>query len=324
MPGVDGPNQVMSDPATPVEGAPGSSSDSVRRGVRLGIAAYTLWGFLTIYWKELAAFDAVELIGWRIVCAAVSMAVIVSIRRTWPAIVRSFRDRRVLGRIALAGVLLTVNWGSYIYAVVSDQVIETALGYFIAPLVTMAIGVFVLGERADSAQRIAFGCATIAVAILTVSYGRPPWIAIVLAASWSAYGLATRQISLGPVESLAGETFVLVLPAIALLVAVSGRSGSVVDSASGRDLAFVAGTGIVTAVPLMLFAGAAKAVPFVVLGPLNLLVPVINFGLGWAIYDEPMPPIRLIGFGFVWLALAVVMWDRIARARRQRLALLPV
>jgi chloramphenicol-sensitive protein RarD len=215
-------------------------------------------------------------------------------------------------------VLLTLNWGSYVWAVTNDRVIETALGYFIAPLATMAIGVFVLKEHPTQAQRVAFALAAIAVVILTVSYGRPPWIALALAATWSLYGLAKRRVPLGAVDSLAGETFVLFAPAVVAVVAFSFASGSVVERADAVDWMLVVGTGVVTAVPLMLFAAAAQSIPFTLLGPLNLLVPVINFGLGWLLYDEPVPLDRLVGFGFVWVALMVVMWDRVVEHRNER------
>ena len=293
---------------------------TVARGVQLGLAAYLIWGFLTIYWKQLSAFDAFELIAWRMVCAGIVMALVVTIRGSWPTIANAFRDSGTVRRLLVASLLLTANWGSYVWAVTNDRVIETALGYFIAPLATMAIGVFVLGEEPTAAQKFAFGCCAVAVVILTVSYGRPPWIALVLAGTWSAYALTKRTVPLGAVDSLAGETFVLFIPAAILLVVLSGRASSVVQSADTREWVFVLATGIVTAVPLMLFAAAAQSIPFTLLGPLNLLVPVINFGLGWALYDEPMPVGRLIGFAFVWIALLAVMWERIAAVRRSNVA----
>lgn len=289
---------------------------TVQRGVQLGVTAYLLWGFLTIYWKQLEAFDALELIAWRMSFAGVVMAVIVTARRTWPNIVGALRHGPTARRLVMASVLLTVNWGSYVWAVTNDRVIETALGYFIAPLATMAIGVFVLKEQPTSAQRAAFGLAAIAVVILTISYGRPPWIALLIASTWSLYGLAKRRVPLGAVDSLAGETFVLFVPAVVAVIAFSTASGSVVQSADTTDWILVAGTGIVTAIPLMLFAAAAQSIPFTLLGPLNLLVPVINFGLGWLLYAESVPLDRVIGFAFVWAALLVVMWDRVATHRR--------
>ncbi len=295
---------------------PSADPAAVARGVRVGLAAYALWGLLTIYWKQLSGFDALELIGWRMTSAGVVMIGVVTARRTWPKLIGAFRDRSTLLRLVVAAVLLTGNWGSYVWAVVNDRVIETALGYFIAPLATMAIGVIVLREQPTTAQRAAFGLASVAVVILTISNGRPPWIAIVLATTWSLYGLTKRRIPLDAVDSLAGETFVLMIPAAVLLLAVSGRTGSVISAADGAEWVFVVGTGAITAVPLMLFASAAKSIPFTLLGPLNLIVPVINFGLGWLLYDEPMPIDRVVGFAFVWAALFAVIVDRFRAAHR--------
>ncbi len=289
--------------------------NEIARGVRTGIAAYLLWGSLTIYWKQLADFDAFELIAWRMLCAAAVMAVIVTARRSWPTLRRAARDRVTVAKLVVASLLLTVNWTCYVWAVANDRVVETALGYFIAPLLTMSMGVFLLGERATVGQRWAFACAAIAVVILTVSSGQVPWIALSIAASWSLYGLTKRGIQLGAVDSLAGETFVLVVPAAIAVVVLSGNADSVVHTADLREWLLVLGTGVATAVPLMLFARAAQTVPFTLLGPLNLLVPVINFGLGWLIYDEPMPPERLVGFAFVWLALIIVTVDGLSSRR---------
>ena len=295
-------------------GADGSARQ--RRGVQVATGAYLLWGFLTIYWKQLGAFDALELIGWRMVSAAAVMAVVVTWRRTWPVVVGAMSSWHTLRFLLLAAGLLTVNWGSYVWAVTNDRVIETALGYFLAPLATMILGVVVLHETPTPAQRFAFACAAIAVVVLSASYGRPPWVALLLAGSWSFYGLVKRHVDLGAVDSLAGETFVLLLPAIVFLALVSGNSASVVQGADARQWVFVAGTGVITALPLAMFAWAAKAIPFTLLGPLNLIVPVVNFGLGWLLYDEPMPASRLFGFAFVWIALIAVMWDRLRAGRR--------
>jgi chloramphenicol-sensitive protein RarD len=244
------------------------------------------------------------------------MAIVTTVRGTWPAIIAAFRSRATIARLITAALLLTANWGSYVWAVINDRVIETALGYFIAPLGTMAIGVLVLGERTTRAQKIAFGCVAVAVVILTVGAGHPPWISLVLAATWSSYALSKRNMPLGAIDSLTGETFVLVLPAAVALVVLSGRSSSAVNTASSIDWILLLGTGLITAIPLMLFASAAKSIPFTLLGPLNLIVPMINFVLGWALYSEPLPLNRLIGFAFIWLALMVVMTDRIRSYQR--------
>jgi len=289
---------------------------STSSGVQLAVAAYLMWGALTIYWKQLKGFDAVELIAWRMMCAGVVMAVIVTVRRTWSNIWAAVTTRTGLRSLVVAAVLLSTNWGSYVWAVGHDRVIETALGYFLAPLFTMLLGVFIFHEAPTGAQKFAFGAAAVAVAVLTVSYGRPPWIALVIAATWSLYALVKRRSPLGAVDSLAGETFVSFLPAVLVVAVLARGDDSIVQSATASDWVLVLGTGVVTAVPLMMFAGAAQSIPFTLLGPLNLIVPVINVLLGWLVYDEPMPFDRVVGFGFVRLTLIAVMWDRVSIARR--------
>ena len=297
----------------------GSSAveQQVSTGVRAAIAAYVLWGFLTIYWKLLADFDPFELIGWRILCATVVLAAVITLRHRWPVLTAALRSRRTVARLAIAAVLLTANWTSYVWAVSNERVIETALGYFMAPLGTMILGVTVLHEPASRLQKVALALAALAVVVLTISYGRPPLIAFVLACTWSTYGLLKRQIPLSPVESLAGETFLLTIPAGILVLALAGGSDSIPSTATGGDWVLVMLTGVVTAVPLLLFAVAAQRVPFTLLGALQYLVPTINLLLGWLVYDEPMPLDRLAGFALVWAALAAVTVDQLSVAPRR-------
>jgi chloramphenicol-sensitive protein RarD len=299
-----------------------ATRDATTRGVQAGALAYTVWGLLTFYWKQLAEFDPLELIGWRIACAAVVMAGVVTVRGTWPVLGGAFRDASVRWRLVAAALLLTVNWSSYVWTIANDRVLESALGYFMAPLGTMAIGVFVLHEHPTSMQRIAIGCAAIAVVIVTASYGRPPWAALLIAGSWSLYGLAKRQVPLSGTDSLAGETFVMVVPALVTIAVFWPRDDSVAATASGGDWLYVLGTGIVTAVPLALFGLAARSVPFTILGPLNYLVPTINFLIGWLWYDEALPASRVVGFAFVWVALCLIAVDRVRASRTARVPVL--
>lgn len=283
----------------------------VARGIRAGIVAYGVWGLLTIYWKQLTAFEPFELIGWRIASSGIIMVGVLTVRRRWPAMRAAFADPRLIGRITLAAVLLTTNWTAYVYAVVNDRVIETALGYFMAPLGTMALGILVLKERPSAAQKAAAALAVVAVVVLTMSYGRLPWVALTIAVTWSLYGLLKRQVPLTAIDSLAAETLVLVVPALIAIGIMSGRSGSIPDTADAADLTLVSLAGVATVVPLVLFAFAAARVPFTILGPLNYLVPTINFLLGWIIYDEDLPWSRVVGFAFVWAALVIVTVDRL-------------
>ncbi|MDJ0770008.1 MAG: EamA family transporter RarD [Ilumatobacter sp.] len=285
------------------------------RGLQAAVLAYTIWGLLTIYWKQLTGLDAVELIGWRLSTATVFMVAILSVTGRWQAVRAAFTERSTVLRIVLASVLLTLNWTTYVWAVVNDRVIETALGYFLAPLGTMALGVVVLGERMTPLKRVSVAFALVAVVVLTVANDRVPWVALALAATWSWYGLTKRRVPLDPVESLTSELIVLVLPAVALVAGGWLRADGIPDQAAGADWAFLIGTGAITAIPLLLFAFAAKRVPFTLLGPTNYLVPIINFLLGWLAFDEPLSPSRVAGFVLVWIALMLVTTDML-RARR--------
>jgi chloramphenicol-sensitive protein RarD len=236
---------------------------------------------------------------------------VVTVGHRWRVLLAAMRRPALTLRLAVAAVLLTANWTGYVWAVANDRVLETALGYFMAPLATMLLGVTVLGERASRLQRAALVLAAAAVVVLTVSYGRPPWIALVIAASWSLYGLLKRQVPLSPIESLAGETFILLVPAVVLVAAMSGAADSIPSSATAGHWVLVALTGVVTAVPLLLFAVAAQRVPFTLLGALQYLVPSINLVLGWLVYHESMPADRLVGFALVWVALVAVAMDKV-------------
>ena len=293
-----------------------------RAGLQAAIAAFTTWGLLTVYWKQLDDFEALELIAWRVASAALIMCLAVSAMQRWTPVLAAFRDQRTRLRLVAAGALLTVNWTAYVWAVTNDRVLETALGYFLALLGTMAIGVFVLGEQLTPFRRASIVFAAAAVVILTVSYGRLPWVALLIAASWSTYGLIKRRVALAPAESLAAELLVLLAPALVAIVIASSGVGwpgdtAVWAQAGGVDWLLVLGTGAITAFPLTLFAFAAQRVPFTLLGPTNYLVPLINFLLGWVVYDEPLPWVRAVGFGLIWFALGLVTFETVHRHRRE-------
>jgi chloramphenicol-sensitive protein RarD len=282
-----------------------------------GTAAYALWGLFPLYWPLLEPAGAVEILAHRIVWSAVTMAVLVLVLRRTPAVVAAFRNRRSLLLLTAAAVVISVNWATYIYGVNNDRVVEAALGYFINPLVTVMMGVFVLGERLRRLQWIALGIASFAVVVLTIDYGRPPWVALVLAFSFGTYGLAKKQAGVGPIESLTIETLVLApiaLSYVAWLVATGASNFG--SHGTGHSLLFTT-TGIVTAIPLMLFGAAAIRVPLVALGLLQYLAPIIQFALGVLLFREDMPVGRWIGFGLVWVALVIFTVETINHRRRQ-------
>jgi len=290
-----------------------------RRGLEAAIVAYVMWGLLTLYWKEIEHFQPAELVGWRITTASLVMtAGLVLTGRA--SRLRLLLDRTTLASVVAASLLLTVNWSTYVWAVSNDHVIDTALGYFLAPLGTMAIGVFVLGERLTPLKRVSIGCAVAAVVVLVVSYGAIPWVALLLAVSWASYGFVKRRVALDPITSLTGELLVLVVPAVAIVIARFGDADGVPQQASHVELVLVLGTGVITATPLLLFAYAAKRVPFTILGPANYLIPVTNFLLGWLIFDEALPPSRIVGFALVWCALIFATVDMVRGADKRGIA----
>ena len=291
-------------------------NDEVRRGAMVGFAAYVFWGLLTVYWKQLHHFNAFELIGYRVLGSAVLLIAFLAVTRRLAPLLRALRDPHLLWRVALAAVLLTANWTSYVWAVTHDNVVETSLGYFLAPLGTMLVGVVVLHEHMRTAQRVAAGLVAVAVVVLTVGYGRVPFIALIIACSWTFYGLLKRRVPLAAVESLAGETLVLLVPAIGLVVWGTGQPGGVPSTATGGQALLIALAGLVTAVPLVMFAYAAQRVPFTVLGPMQYVVPITNFLLGWLVYHETLNTTTVVGFALVWVALGLTTADTLRHARR--------
>ena len=288
-----------------------------RRGLIAGAAAYTLWGTFPLYWTLLEPGGAVEILAHRILWSLVTMTVVVTLWRRGAALRALLRERRKVLLIASAAVVVSVNWGAYIWGVNNGRVVETSLGYFINPLVTVLMGVAVLGERLRRLQWVAMGVASVAVLVLTVDYGRPPWVALVLAFSFGTYGLLKKQAGVGPVESITLETMVMAPLAgayVGWLVATGASSFG--THGIGHALLF-ATTGIVTAVPLMLFSAAAIRVPMVSLGLLQYLAPTIQFALGLLVFDEAMPASRWVGFVLVWTALVLFTVEALNHRRRQ-------
>jgi len=280
-----------------------------------GLLAYLIWGAFPLYWPLLEPAGAFEILAHRLIWSLVVMAALVIGLRRAPQFVALVRNRRQLALLVLAAVTVTCNWATYIWGVNHGRVVETSLGYFINPLVTMLLGVLVLRERMRPMQWAAVGIAAFAVIVLTLDYGRLPWLALILALSFGTYGLAKKQAAAGAFESLALETAVMAPLALAYIVvlAVRGQSHFATEG-PGHAMLFVS-AGVVTAVPLILFGASAVRVPLVTLGLLQYLAPILQFGLGVLHFHEQMSTGRWIGFGIVWLALAVFTADSL-RARR--------
>ncbi|GIE35258.1 protein RarD [Actinoplanes italicus] len=286
-----------------------------RRGYVYGLTAYVMWGFFPIYFKHLRPSPPLEILAHRVVWSVVFVALLLAVARNWRFLGRLVRTPRLLGGVSLAALLIAINWGTYIYGVNSSRVVETALGYFITPLLVIVLGVTVLGERLRPLQWTAVGIGGLAVAILTIDYGRLPYIALILAASFGCYGLIKKRMSLPPAEGLFVESAVLLLPALAFLTWLNLTGGAEFGHVSVLHTVLMLIAGVLTAIPLLLFAGAANRVPLAGLGILQYVAPILQLAVGLLIYHEPMPPARLAGFGLVWLALIVFTADGIRSAR---------
>ena len=288
-----------------------------RRGLLLGIAAYSLWGAFPLYWPLLEPAGAVEILAHRILWSLVTMTVLAIVLRRTGQIRALLADRRRRLLLTVAAVVVTVNWATYIWGVNNGRVVETSLGYFINPLVTVLMGVFILRERLRPLQWVAMAVAAGAVGVLTLDYGRLPWVALILAFSFGSYGLAKKTANVEAVESLTFETSVIAPVAAVYIVWLMATGHSNFGAhGTGHALLF-ATTGIVTAVPLLCFGAAAIRVPMVTLGLLQYLAPIFQFALGVLWFHEAMPPGRWVGFGLVWVALVMFTVEAVNHRRRQ-------
>ncbi|MEU2676171.1 EamA family transporter RarD [Streptomyces sp. NPDC007107] len=289
-----------------------------RAGLLYGIGAYGMWGLVPLFWPLLEPSGAVEILAHRMVWSLGVVGIALLFLRRWAWIGELIRQPRRVGLIALAATVISVNWGLYIWSVNNGHVVEASLGYFINPLVTIAMGVLLLGERLRPAQWAAVATGFAAVLVLAIGYGQPPWISLVLAFSFATYGLVKKKVNMGGLESLAAETAVLFVPALGFLLWL-GASGDATFLAGGAGHgALLAATGLVTAIPLVCFGAAAIRVPLSVLGLLQYLAPVFQFALGILYFHEEMPPERWAGFALVWVALMLLTWDALRTARRTR------
>lgn len=283
-----------------------------------GFGAYGLWGVFPLVFNLIEEVAPLEILFHRIAWSLVVVLGVLGLQRRYPELRAVVRSPRLLRILATAAVFISVNWLTYIWAVNNGHVLDAALGYYVNPLITVALGVVVLGERLRRAQVVALGFGTSAVAVLTVASGTVPWIALVLACSFATYGYLKKSADVAALPSLAVETAVLSPIAMIGLGMFQARGDlSFVHGSLGRD-AILVGLGVVTAVPLLLFATAATRIPLSMLGLLQYVTPTMQFLCGVLILDEDLPPERLIGFVLVWIALTVLATDAIGNERRVR------
>lgn len=286
------------------------------------VSAYVLWGILPIYFLALAPSSAWEIVAWRIIFSLGFCAIALTVTRTWKTFGRLLTDKRVLFTMGLAGVLIYVNWQTYVLATVSGHVVEAALGYFINPIVTVFLGVLVQRERLRVAQWVAVGVSIVAVIVLAVGYGSMPWIALILAFSFGLYGLIKKRVG-NRVDALSGltlETMWLTPVAVVQLIVVGVTAGLTIGTAGVWHTVLLVGAGVITAVPLLFFAAASRRLPLVYMGFIQYFAPFIQFIVGVAVLHEAMPPERWLGFAIVWLALVILSVDMIVAARQGKRA----
>lgn len=287
-------------------------------GVLFGIGAYGLWGLLPLYFFVLAPAGAVEIVANRVVWSLLFCTLLITITRAWRVLGAAFRNPTVIGPLAAAAGLIAVNWLTYTYGVTTGQAVEASLGYFINPLVSVLLGVFVLKEKLRPLQWAAVGIGFIAVGVLTVSYGKLPWIALTLALSFGLYGFVKKRV--GPradaITSLTVETIVLAPLAAATMIYLAVSGAATLTNNGAGHFWLLAASGIITAVPLLFFGASARRLPMTTIGLLQYFAPVLQFIVALTVFKEAMTTDRWIGFGVVWLALLVLTVDMLRAARK--------
>lgn len=285
-------------------------------GIFFGVSAYLIWGSFPLIITASAFANPLETVVWRVVFGFLFAALLVSITRAWRPIVELAKSPKKLGWIAVAALFIFINWETYVIAVVTGNTIESSLGYFINPLITILFAVLILKEKLRSMQWLALGIGFIAVVVLTLDYGRPPWFALILAFSFAIYSLAKNKVGkkIPALQSFTLES-AIVMPVALIQLAVVASMGPIMLFSGGYQAAVLISFGILTAIPLILFGAAASRIPLASIGFIQYLTPTLQFLIAYFILQEPMPAARWIGFGLVWFSLAVLTFDAL-RARR--------
>ena len=301
---------MSSTAAAAVAPAP-TATASARSGAWAAALCYLLWGAFPLYWKQLVAINPVELIAHRYVWTCVIVLVLVTAQRRFTDVRAALGTPRRFGINALSATLLTCNWLVYVWGVNTGHVIETSLGYFLVPLVSVVAGRFLLHEHLRRLQWLAIGCATAGVALMIFQLGRPPWIALALAGTWGGYGLMRKQSPLGALIGLTIETILIVPFAIVFLIARHLAGLGALGHVDALSHALLLGVGVVTAVPLLLFAYAARRIRLSTLGLLQYLSPTVQFAIGVGVYHEPFSREQAVSFALIWAGLALYTADNL-------------
>jgi chloramphenicol-sensitive protein RarD len=280
----------------------------VNKGLLFGVSAYIIWGLLPLYWKLVEEAGAYEILAHRGIWSLLICVSLLALRKQLKSAYEMVRSSRTLSLLFLASGLLTINWGVYIWSVTVNRVVEAALGYYITPLINVTFGVLLLREKLRPAQWIAVALAAAGVVILTLGYGSLPWIALVLAISWGSYSLIKKSLNLGALETLSLETLFAFLPNLVFLFIIQGNGSAEFGSTWSISL-LLFGAGAATVIPLLLFNGSTTRLPLSTVGLLQYITPTIMFFIGIYINNEDISTTKVLGFAFIWLALAVLSRD---------------
>ena len=287
-------------------------------GLIAGIGAYVMWGLVPLYWPLLKPASAMEILSHRVVWSLVFLLIIVYFKKLFSDIKVALFDRRKMILLFFASIFITINWGVFIWAVNNGHVIETSLGYFINPLVSVALGVIVLKEKLRTLQKVAVGLTFVAVTFLTLTLGHPPYIALSLAFSFGFYGLVKKMANVKAIPSLTLESLMITPFFAVFLYYLSSQNELTFVELGPIHSLWLVTAGIVSVIPLMLFSTAVLRIPLVVLGLLQALGPIIQFLLGYFVFDEPMITARWVGFLIVWLAVSVFSYDAVRTYRSNK------
>jgi chloramphenicol-sensitive protein RarD len=283
-------------------------------GLIFGLSAYILWGLFPLYWPLLKPASAYEIVAHRAVWTLLFCLVVLAFHKKLRHTISQLRNSRTLFGLATTSALISINWIVYIWATNSGHVVEASLGYYINPLVIIAFGVLLLKEKMRKGQWVAVGIATTGVAVLTIDYGRLPWVAIALALSWGSYGVIKKVLGLGALEGLTIETMLALIPYAAFLLILEGKGEGQFGHHWGLSLLLIS-AGAITAIPLLLFNGSTTRLPYTVIGLLQYITPTIQFSIGVWVRHEAMPTARWVGFIFIWLALIALAVDLVRSTR---------
>ena len=293
-----------------------AAQDETRTGLIFGTTAYLMWGVFPLYFPLLRPASTLEVLAQRMAWSLIVVATILRFTTGFAGVRAVLRNPRQRALLTAAAVLVSINWGTYIYGVNTHHVVETSLGYFINPIFTILLGVIVLGERLRPVQWLSVGIGAAAVVVIAVDYGRLPWIALTLATSFGLYGFCKKKAGVSAVDSLTVETMVMFVPAVIAIGVIGAQGNLAFGTVSVGNSALLASSGLVTAIPLLLFAGATQRLPLSVLGLLQYLAPVLQFAVGVGIRHESVPLAEYVGFGLVWVALILLGIDGVRANRR--------